>query len=92
MLSKKSEILTAGAYVEGSTLGANFHVILVLLCVLKNQVVTRHLTLYRIQLAGCYMIGKNAYNVEHLGYVMTRVYDFVCHFSFYTRRAFGKFR
>ena len=33
MLSKKSEILTAGAwYVEGSTLWANFHVFLVLLC------------------------------------------------------------
>ena len=49
------------------------------------------LTVYSIQLDGCYMIGKNADNVEHLGYWL-RMYHFVCHFSFYIRRAFCKFR
>ena len=50
MSSRKLEILTVGVwYAVGSTLSTNFHVILV--------------TLYSIQLAGCYMICKNAENV-----------------------------
>ena len=91
VIKKKSEVLTAGAwYVEGSTFWVNFHVILILLCVLWYQVVTRHLTLYSIKLAGYYMIGKNADNVEHLGYWL-RAYYFVSHLSFYIRQAFSKF-
>ena len=48
---------------------------------------TSHLTLFSIQLAGCYLICKTVENVEHLGYWL-KVYHFVCHFSFYVTWAF----
>ena len=81
MLSRKLEMLTVGVwYVEGSTLWGNFHIIPFLLYILWDYVITSHLTLYSIQLAGRYIICKNAENVEHHGYWL-RVYHFVCHFS-----------
>ena len=39
---------------------------------------TNHLTLYCSQMTGCYMICKNAENVEHLGYWL-RLCRFLCH-------------
>ena len=78
--SRKSETWTVGVwYVEASTLAANFHVSLVLLCVLWDHVGISHLNLYCRQLTGCYMISKNAENVEHLVYWL-RVCHFLCHF------------
>ena len=41
-----------------------------------------HFTLYCIQLTGCYMICKNAENVEHFGYWLW-VCHFLCHFVSY---------
>ena len=73
-----------------NTLWANFDVVLVL-CILYEHAVTSHLTLYSIQLTGCYMICKNAENVEYLGY-WRRLYHFVCHFSFYIIWEFCNFR
>ena len=39
---------------------------------------TNHLTLYCSQMTGCYMICKNAENVEHLGYWLG-LCRFLCH-------------
>ena len=86
ILSIKSKILTVGVwYVEGSTFWVNFHVSLVLLCVLSDHVDTSHLTLYCSQLTGCCVTCKTAENVEHLGYwlrVCHLLCHFVCHFFF----------
>ena len=81
MLSRKSEILTAGVwYVEGSTLWANLHIILALLYILWDHVITSHLFLCSNQLAGRYMICKNTKNMNHHGYWL-RGYHVVCHFA-----------
>ena len=51
-----------------STLCANFHSTLVPFCVLLDDPDTSHLALNCSKLTGCYVICKNAENVEHLGY------------------------
>ena len=80
ILSRKLEIFTVCIwYVEGSTIWANFHVSLVLLCILSDHADISNLTLYCSQLTVCYVICKNAENVEHLGYWL-RVCHFLCHF------------
>ena len=83
ILSRKSEILTVDVwYLKVSLLWVNFHISLVLLCVILDHLDTSHLTLYCNQLTSCYIICKNAKNVEHLGYWL-RVCHFLCHFAWH---------
>ena len=88
ILSRKLEILSVSVwYIKGSTLWANFHVSLVLLCVLSDHLDTNQLTLYCSQLTGCYMISQNAQNVERLRYWL-RMCHFVCFIFFCLMQVF----
>ena len=73
-----------------STRWANFHSSLFLLCVHLDHADTSHLALNCSKLTGCYMICKNAENVEHLGYWL-RMCHSLCHFISYILLLFCNF-